>query len=159
MAGQRSVDFESDCINWLNELIQGKSLCAQMSQEELQEVYALSYLLYRDRQYHQASLFFRLLVVAQPSEAKYWKGLGACLQMKKSYEEALNCYICSQMLHRHLPDPYLYVYAADCYFALQQVEEGLKALEAARLSAEKTKHLRILQHVALMRERWSKSHS
>ncbi|WP_052236421.1 MULTISPECIES: tetratricopeptide repeat protein [Candidatus Protochlamydia] len=115
----------------------------------------MAYHLYRDRQYEEASLFFRLLTVVNHDEPKYWKGLGACLQMKQDYSEALNCYIHTQSLYNKQLDPYLYIYAADCYFALNQIDDGLKALEAARLSAPQ--NAQILKHVALMKTQWESS--
>jgi Flp pilus assembly protein TadD len=113
-----------------------------------------AYHLYRDRQYEEASLFFRLLTVMSPQEAKHWKALGACLQMKQDYQEALNCYIYTQLLQHDQQDPYVYIYAADCYFALGQVKEGLKALESARLSG--SQDAKILKHVSLMKAQWEK---
>ncbi len=75
--------------------------------------------------------------------------------MQHEYEEAINCYLYTQMLNQDKPDPYLYVHAADCYFALKRVKSGLKALEAAHLSAEKEiQDQRVLRHVALMRDLW-----
>lgn len=156
MKGEAVIDFEDHFVDWINGLVKGENSCVQMPKEQLEENYALAYSLYRNHQYREADIFFRLLVAAAPFEQKFWKGLGACLQMKKNYEEALNCYMSAQMFNRETPDPYLYVYSADCYFALKQINEGLKALEAAHVNAEKTKDARILRHIALMRELWSK---
>jgi secretion system chaperone SscA len=156
MSGRALSLFESTVSDWINQVIEGQNPCSQVSEKKIQEMYALAYLLYRNQHYLQSNHFFRLLVIARPSEAKFWKGFGASLQMQKDYEEALNCYLCCSYLMRHdQPDPYLYVQAADCYFALEQVEAGLKALEAARLIAEKVHDRQILQHVAFMRNRWS----
>lgn len=148
--------FDNHLIEWMTHLSQGDHLFAQLPPEELQEIYALAYALYGQQHYQEAGYFFRLLIVTQPTEAKYWKAFGSCLQMQKNYEEALNCYMCVYMLKGDLSDPYFYVHTADCYFALKQVELGLKALDTAYLSAKQTNHARILNHVALMREIWSK---
>ncbi len=148
--------FESKVSDWVHQVIGGQNPCSQVSEKQIKEIYALAYMLYGSEHYLQASHFFRLLVIARPSEVKFWKGFGACLQMQKDYEEALNCYLsCSHLMSQNSPDAYLYVHVADCYFALKQVKEGLKALEAARLIAKKTHNRQILQHVAFMRNQWS----
>jgi len=148
--------LESHLVEWVHQVIEENHPLNQVAEEKIQEIHTTAFLLYRDRHYQDASHFFRLLAVARPSQAKYWKGLGACLQMQKNYEEALNCYLSAQILNGEKQDPYLYVHAADCYFALQQRDEGLKALESARLRAERIKDQKVLKHVALMRDRWSK---
>lgn len=124
--------------------------------KKIQESYTLGFFLYREQRYQEASYFFRLLVASHPSEAKYWKALGASLQMLKNYEEALNCYLNALTLHRESPDLYLFVYAADCHFALQQKEAGLKVLKEVGSKAKEKNEQRILKHVALMQEIWSK---
>ncbi|MBA2368639.1 MAG: tetratricopeptide repeat protein [Candidatus Protochlamydia sp.] len=150
--------FEGALVQWRDQFIeQGSPISADGMAEKTKEFYYIAYHLYRDQQYEEAENFFRMLLMAKPTDPRYWKGLGACLQMRQNYEEALNCYICTQNLHWDQPDPYLYIYAADCYFALNQIKEGLKALEAARLSAEEKEDARILKHVAVMREMWAQS--
>lgn len=156
MSSESFNHFESHVVNWVNQVAEGNNPYAHMKEEKIQEIYALAFLLYRNQRYQDASHFFRLLVASRPAETKYWKGFGACLQMQQEYEQALNCYISAQILNREQPDPYLYVYAADCYFALKRIGEGLKALKAAQLSAEEKNDQQILQHVALMHTLWSK---
>jgi secretion system chaperone SscA len=148
--------FEPLFLQWVNQLAEGNNPFGDVKEVKIQETHALAYCLYRKQEYLEASHLFRLLVSSRPSNPKYWKGLGACLQMLKDYEEALNCYISAKILNQGEADPYLYLYAADCYFALKEIKNGLKALKAARLIAEETNDTSILQHVKLMREFWSK---
>jgi type III secretion system low calcium response chaperone LcrH/SycD len=157
MSNKALSHFESQTTELLHQLSEGQNPFAHLSEEKIQEIHALALFLYRNQHYQNASHFFRLLIASRPSKAKYWKGFGACLQMQQDYEQALNCYISSQYLNQEQPDPYLYLHAADCHFALDQIEAGLNALEAARLIAEEKKDRRILKHVALMRELWSQS--
>jgi secretion system chaperone SscA len=150
---------ETVMTDWIDQVMEGQNAFAQASEEKIQELYALAYVLYCKKKYFEASHFFRLLIVVRPLTAKFWKGFGACLQMQKDYDEALNCYLCCSQLTQHGgTDPYLYVHAADCYFALNRQEEGLKALEVAHLSAKQTEDQPVLQHVALMKQMWSKDH-
>jgi secretion system chaperone SscA len=148
--------FDTYLIDLIEAQPEAKIFFSSLSSHKIEELYYMAYHLYRDQQFEQATHFFRFLTCAKPLESKYWKGLGASLQMQQFHEDALNCYIYTQILHRGQPDPYIYVNAADCYFALKQIPAGLKALEAARLSAEETQDPRVLKHVALMKELWSK---
>jgi type III secretion system low calcium response chaperone LcrH/SycD len=156
MASEALNHLDRQGIEWMQQVIEGRNPFADVAEEKIQGMHALAFFLYREQQYRDASHFFRLLVASRPSEAKYWKSLGACFQMLKEYEQAINCYISAQILNKNQPDPYLYVHAADCYFVLQQKEAGLKALEAARFIAKEKNDRRILKHVALMRDLWSK---
>lgn len=159
MLTESFAQFETDLIEWISQFTQttGINHSFDVPSQKEKELYYIAYHLYRDQQYREASYFFRFLVMAHPLEPKYWKGLGACLQMKQEYADALNCYRYTQLLYRDQPDPYLYLYSADCYFALKDIANGLKALEAARLSGEKTCDARILKHVALMKALWTQA--
>jgi len=156
MSAQAFSPAEKQFFEWADQVAQGKNPYSHAPEEKIQEMYALAYFLYGQQHYLDASHLFRQLVAARPSEAKYWKGLGACLQMLKEYGNALNCYASAQMLNGAKSDPYLYLHSADCYIALKEVKNAFKALEAARLRAEKINDQRVLQHVKLMRELWSK---
>ena len=147
-----------DFAQWIHQAIGVKNPFEQISKEKEEEMYALAYQFYQQRHYQEASHLFRLLVECSPHEGKFWKGLGASLQMQKDYEEALNCYCCcAQLSPQYQQDPYLYVQTADCYFALNQKEAGLKALEAAHTIACKMNHSSVLQHVAFMQQMWSEA--
>jgi secretion system chaperone SscA len=126
-----------------------------LGSKNVDELYEIAYRLYQNQHYQQAIDFFRLLTAIKPFESKYWKGLGAALQMTQEYQLAIESYICAQTVGKGKPDPYLFIYAADCYFALGQIEDGLNALKGAQWSAEEEQETRALQHVALMRQRWS----
>lgn len=150
--------LEQSLSDWIQQVSEGHNVFTPIFEKNREEIHSLAYVLYHNQRYEESSHFFRLLTIAFPLEAKFWKGLGACLQMQKDYDEALNCYLtCSQLLKEDQLDPYLYVQVADCYFALNEVNVGLKALEKACLMAKKTDDTSILQHVAFMRQRWSQS--
>lgn len=119
--------------------------------------YRSAYALYQDKAYQQAGEAFKLLVLARPFEAKYWKALGACLQMQKAHEEALSCYRYALAFSLEPVDLSIYIYAADCYFTLKQIEEGLKTLKTAQLYAEERQDLRLCHHIHFMLEQWSPS--
>lgn len=155
MSAQTYSLAERQFMEWAHLLAEGKNPYSAVAEEKIEEMHALAYFLYGQQHYLDASYIFRQLTIARPSEAKYWKGLGACLQMLKDYNDALNCYVSAQLLNGESPDPYLYLYAADCYLALKEVKSGFKALEAAKIQAKKINDQRVLQHVKLMNEMWS----
>lgn len=144
--------------DWFQHIIDENQSIKPIPEEKVQEIYALAYALYQNQQYQESDRFFRLLIFLRPTKPNFWKCLGACLQMQKAYEESLNCYMYCLHFNNLLnqKDPYLYVQIADCHFALKQTEEGLKALELARLNANKKHDARISQHVTLMQQLWSK---
>lgn len=158
MTSETVSAFETYPLEWMDQVVEGQNPFAHLPENKIQDIYALAFLLYQNQQYQESSNFFRLLVVACPSEKKFWKSLGASLQMQKDYEEAISCYMsCFQLSDQDHLDPYLFVQTADCYFALQQVEAALKALEVAHLYATETRETRVLNHVALMRQLWKTS--
>ncbi len=119
--------------------------------EDEEELYGIAYSLYQKKNYFDATIFFRNLLKHSPKETKYWMGLGACSQMLKDYDEALDCYSISEELGLK-QSPLLYIQAADCFFALNQIDKGLKSLERAlQLSGNNKK---ISEHIAFMRKVW-----
>ncbi len=127
---------------------------AHTSKESIREIHSMAYVYYKNQCYREADALFRILVINEPQNSKYWKGLGACLQMKKNYQGALNCYKRIQDLLNNQSDAYLDIHCADCYFALGQIANGLKTLHSARQKALKSSDKKVLKHVAFMRGRW-----
>lgn len=126
------------------------------SPEKMKELYEFAYYLYQDKQYQKASQVFSLLTVANPVERKYWKALGGTQQMLNEYEKAIQSYVCAQILSPGQSDPYLYIYIADCRFALDQHKEGLKMLEGAKAIAKEQNNEDVLNHVSLMMTQYKK---
>lgn len=147
--------LDASLLEWWQNQDQETLSTEALSAEKVEEMHHIAYNLYQDRQYDRAAHFFRLLTIVNPLEMKYWKGLGASLQMTKDYEQAIQYYVSAQLVCQNKPDPYLYVYAADCYFALGQKQESLKALEGAQLIATEQNNVKVLNHVALMKDLWS----
>ena len=152
----QTINFEEMVVNTMKDASGGFDLKALFDSEKVERLYAMAYGLYGSKHYTDASYFFRMLLVANPRETKYWKGLGACLHMNGEHQEAINCYVCAQLLTKDQPDPMLYIHAADCYFATGQIDAGIKALDGALLSAQEKMDEKIVHHVELMKEMWTK---
>lgn len=159
MSNHESVEEHESLMHEAFSKIFGEQASDEPKTETILEIYHQAYHLYRDQDYAKAANLFRVLTVVNPLEAKYWKALGACSHMLQDYEHAIRCYICTQALYKDQPDPYLYVHAADCYFSIGQIEQGLMALEGAQHRAEEQQDEKILRHVALMKEQWSRKNN
>jgi type III secretion system low calcium response chaperone LcrH/SycD len=147
-----------NALEWILQSLQEENPFGKAATgDQIREMHAIAYFLYGQRRYLDASHHFRLLCTARPGESKYWKGLGACFQMLKEYQEALNCYAAAQLINEKNTDPYLYLHAADCYIGLNETKLALKALKAARKRGLAVKDQRVLEHVKIMQDIWSKS--
>jgi secretion system chaperone SscA len=156
MTNSTPTPSEAHFIDWYTQLAKGDNPYANVTEEKIQEMHGLAYLHYQKKNYFESGNVYRLLAIARPSEAKYWKGLGACLQLQQQYQEALDCYLSAQILNKKAPDPHLYLHAADCYFGMNQIKSGLNALAAAQARAKELNDGPIIKHVKLMREFWVK---
>lgn len=100
------------------------------SQEDLDVLYSLAYRLYQSGDYGQAKTVFHQLVLLEPLIQKYWLGLGVCLQLEKKYEEALKTWGMASVLDGYDPTPHFH--AAECNFALGDLDQTWKTLKAAK---------------------------
>lgn len=130
-----------------------------LDRKHIHDIHSMAYVYYRNQHYREADALFRILVISDPKNHKYWKGLGAAMQMEKNYKGALDCYQRVDKLLNHQSDAYIDIHCADCYFALGQIAEGLKTLHSAKKKALKTSDRKVLRHVAFMCERWKEKKS
>ena len=149
-------ELSTQLLEWLEKTSRGECGIPYLADHKIDEIHAMAYIYYKNKRYQEADAHFRLLVLAYPKNSQYWKGLGAALQMKKNYKEAINCYQCAQNLLEEHRDPYLEIHTADCYFALNETDSALKALGEAKLLAKELGDKKVLSHVAFIRSRWVK---
>jgi type III secretion system low calcium response chaperone LcrH/SycD len=126
----------------------------KLPEEKVKELHAIAHYHYTKQHYAEASTYYRILTMVRPLEPRFWKGLGACQQMRHDYQYAIDCYASAQLLNGDQLDPYLYVHAADCFLALERKEEALQVLEIARQWALKVKDKKILSHTKMMKSLW-----
>ena len=96
-----------------------------------EKLYSVAYSTYQAGEYAQGSEFFTQLILHNPYETRFWKGLAACLQMQKDYKGALHAWGVLSLLGNHPPEAHFH--AAECYLLLGELDEVKKALECARL--------------------------
>lgn len=124
-----------------------------LSEDTREDLYTMGYHFYQHRKYGEAAGCFSLLVLAESKISKYWIGLAAAQQMSKKYDEAMTSYAFASQLDEQNPRPYFHL--AECFFALQKSEEGLKALDRAEEMVEaKQEYEELRSRISVMRERW-----
>lgn len=127
----------------------------KLSPESIEGLYSLAYQYYECGKYPESSKFFRFLTLIGTQEKKHWMGLGASLKMQKDYEQAVQAYSVAAVLDPK--DPYIHVWAADCLFAMNQIEKGLKGINTAiKMAKMKKAYHPLLPELELIREAWVK---
>lgn len=130
----------------------------QLAPENLEELYTYAYNYYESGKLSQAINIFRYLTLFEMQRLRNWMGLGAALQMDRQYENALEAYRYALLIESD--DPYLYIHAADCYFGLDQVDEGVKAIGFAKVVAERDEsYAKLLPQLETILQRWKKKRS
>ncbi len=114
----------------------------QLTPESMEVIYMVAYNQYNAGKYDEAEKVFRLLAMLDHFQAKYWKGLAACREGLKKYEEALQAYGYLGIMDMY--DPYPPFQAARCFVALGKAPEAEASLRAAVFnSADKPEHVNL----------------
>lgn len=101
----------------------------QLSLEEQEILYGISFGFYEAGQYEKASGFFTQLLLSNPFEVSFWKGLASSQQMAQDYKAALHAWAMVCILDAQ--DPLSHFHAAENLYQLQEKEDALKALLCA----------------------------
>ncbi|WP_129781738.1 SycD/LcrH family type III secretion system chaperone [Peristeroidobacter soli] len=96
--------------------------------EELEPMYALGYSLYNQARWSEALKIFSFLTYHSHLEQRFHVGRGACLQMLKQHQAALNAYGLAYLLDAS--DPSVCLHIAECLIALGKKEDARGVLEA-----------------------------
>lgn len=102
-----------------------------MSLKEQETLYSAAFGLYEIGNYPRACDLFGKLVLHNPYEIRFWKGVASTQQMQKNYREALHAWAITSLLSGH--EPSAHFHAAECYLSLGEIEEAKKALKCAQL--------------------------
>ena len=101
-----------------------------LTAEHMEAVYSVAYNLYEQGKYEDAHDMFSFLGLYDHLEKKYWVGLGACRQMMKRYDGAIEAYSMASMLD--VDNPEMPLHAAECHLALGNLEGAESGAFAAR---------------------------
>ena len=132
-------------------LLQRKS---SFSKQSLEGLYFFAYHFYINGKYKEAVTIFHLLTNSDPCNHKFCMGYAASLQLSGQYEKALDVYSMAIVVDSR--NPYPHFYAAECYVALGNYKEALKAcLTAKRYISNKKGYQSLEQKIQLMQDAWA----
>lgn len=126
----------------------------QLSPDVAEALYEMAFDYYSSGKYQEAIDVFYLLILTDAENAKYWIGIAAAHQMLQEYEDAISGYAFAAMLDEENPMPHLH--AAECLFAIQNIDEALSALAAVdQVAGNKKMYRDTVARAAALREAWS----
>lgn len=115
----------------------------EMSDAQVEAIYAQAYRLYNTGKYNDAISLFRLLTMIDPTEAKFSLGLAACFHMLKDYKAASDLYVLCGVLDPESPIPAFH--ASDCYLQMKDKVSAIISLELAIKKAGQKPQYQILR--------------
>jgi len=121
----------------VGEMIPGARM--PMSEEMVENLYSFAHGFYSNGKYKEAVDVFRFLIALRVRSHRFWKGLGASLQMTGAYREAVDAYSWAALLDPNDNDPAPHFHAAECLCSLNQTQRALQALKSAAFLAKKEK--------------------
>lgn len=116
--------------------------------EKMEEIYGQAYRLYNTGKYSDAMQLFRLLLILDSTESKYYLGLASCFHMLKEYENAVKVYSIAGIVDPNTPVPHFH--ASDCYIQMNDKASAILMLELAVLRSGDKPEYQILKDRALL---------
>lgn len=104
-----------------------------LSDQELEAVYAVAYNNFNARKFEEAADLFRFLCLYDHTEPRWAYGLGVVEQQRKNYDAAVNAYALATVLD--VDDPRPQAQAGYCLMAKEAWPEAVSALEGAVMAA------------------------
>lgn len=102
--------------------------------DDVEAIYSVGYTYYQVGKLDDAENAFRFACLLDHLESKYWLALGAVLQTKRQYAEAVKVYATILMSNMGEPRPYYRI--AECKLALGDQTEALEALNLLEKAAD-----------------------
>jgi len=99
------------------------------SKHERETIYSIAFGKYELGEYAKAAELFTHLLLHDPHDIRFWKGLASSEQMQKNYKAALHAWAIHALLSGHSPAGHFH--AAECYLSMGEKEEAKKALTLA----------------------------
>lgn len=101
-----------------------------LSLQERETVYSAGYGMYEVGDYEGAADLFTQLILNEPYDLRFWKGLASARQMNREYKAALHAWSIVCLLGGH--QPISHFHAAECFLSLGELKDAAKALECAQ---------------------------
>lgn len=119
--------------------------------EDVSLLYSLGFNLYQREEYATSKSIFQRLVLSRPYEKKFWMALGACHQMTKMFDEALESWAMASWIDDQ--DPLPHFHATECYLALENTEQACLALEETKRRLQKT-DIGLFEKIQVLEKTW-----
>ena len=124
-------DFFEEREEIILDLLNNKKSIADISHENLSDLYDRGYYLFTSGRFEDALTVFQVLNRIQPNVAHYWRALGAINQQLEYYNHAIESYDKAIKLNKN--DIISYVYRAECKilsgYLVSAVEDFKKVTE------------------------------
>ncbi len=146
-----SPAFQKEVMNVLQSLFKTGVLPKEalgFNNQKIEVIYSQAYRLYNTGKYVEASHLFRLLLVLDPTEAKYGLGLAACLHLLKEYQNAIQAYTLVGIIDGGSPLPHFH--ASDCYLQMGDKASAVISLEMAVKRAGEKAEYQVLKDRSLL---------
>ncbi len=101
-----------------------------LSLQERETVYAAAYGMYEVGDYERSAGLFTQLILNEPFELRFWKGLASSRQMNREYKAALHAWSIVCLMGGQ--QPISHFHAAECYLSIGELKEAAKALQCAQ---------------------------
>lgn len=125
------------------------TLAYSISDESINLQYEDAYHAYQNGSFGKSIRLFECICFHRPYEPIYWEGLASAQFMQKEYENSIRSWAMVCLLDPKCAKGHLY--AAECYFSLNNPADGLKALKEARKRAEEKP---LIDRIDLLKEIW-----
>lgn len=117
------------------------------SDESMAEFYGAACKLFKYKRYTDSANAFLYLVTLNSYKYDYWLGLGMSTQMCQDFESAIEAYEMAVICELDNPVPYFYL--AKCFFAINDRENAMNALDLALEYSEENEEFLELRSQAL----------
>jgi type III secretion system low calcium response chaperone LcrH/SycD len=118
------------------------------SNERMETIYGQAYRLYNTGKFAEAMQLFRVLLIAEPTDPKYYLGMAACFHMMKDYTNAARLYMICSVVDATSPIPCFH--AADCYIQLRERASAIMSLEMGIKRAGDRPEYQVLKERSLL---------
>ena len=121
---------DNEITTILNALNKGASIAdvCNVSNEQIEGLYALAYNLYTAGNFPDAGTVFQALCLYKHKEARFWMGLAGCRQAQGDLKGAIDAYAMAGTVDL-LRNPVPFLFAAKCYIQLGDKENAVGALK------------------------------
>lgn len=131
------------------EFADGKSAqeIMEITDSSMAEFYTAAQHLFENKRYQEAANAFLFLVTLNSYNYEYWLGLGMSTQLCRNFEAAIDAYEMAVICELDNPVPYFYL--SKCFYAINDKENALNAIDLAIEYSEENEEFEEIRTQAL----------